>query len=141
MPRSGGPPLRPFVVIVEDDHSVAELYRAGLEASDFDVALYTDGTALFGSLDLDIPDLIVLDWQLGGILTGGEILKNLRLDERTVDVPVFFLSNHQSRLSEESGPVAWLIKARTTPADLAARLRLVLQLPGPDVPELGAEPT
>lgn len=140
MPRKRGSASPPFVVVVEDDDAVGEMYRLGLEASGFDVAVYGDGSAFFRSLDRDIPDVILLDWQLGGILTGGDIFKNLRLDDRTVDVPVFFLSNHDAQVNEQDGPVAWLLKSRTTPADLAARLRLVFGHSGPDSTELRPEP-
>ncbi|HVH63066.1 MAG TPA: response regulator [Candidatus Dormibacteraeota bacterium] len=118
---------RPLVVLVEDDDEIREMYSLGLELADFEVAGFADYSGVARLLDMRIPDVVVLDWQLSGFLTGADILINLRRDSRTEDTPVVFLSNFPSQIGRD-GP-AWLLKSETTPADLASRLRRVLRSP------------
>lgn len=127
-----GTGVRPFLMLVEDDQATAEMFRLGLEASGFRVSVFTDASGLFQALDQETPDLAVLDWHLEGIVTGLDILENLRLDLRTADVPVLMLSNHlgdvdgaQAR-AMSAGAQEWLVKAQITPSQLAARLRNAL---------------
>jgi DNA-binding response OmpR family regulator len=124
--------LRPLVMLVEDDQAITEVYRLGLEAAGFRVCVFADASGLFQALDEETPDIAVLDWHLGGIVTGLDILENLRLDRRTADVPVLMLSNHLGDLDGaldralHAGAQEWLVKIDTTPAKLAASLREAL---------------
>ncbi len=135
-PRSvaseGAPEGRPVVMLVEDDPMTAQMYRMGLEAAGFVVTVVGDGSELFKALDREIPNVLVLDWELPGVLTGVDIIDNLRLDDRTAELPVIMLSNHlgdvdgaQDRAMKAGAP--WLVKVRTTPAQLADRLDHVLR--------------
>jgi DNA-binding response OmpR family regulator len=132
--RVDGERSRPSVALVEDDPTVAEVYRLGLEALGFKVDVFSDGSKFFSALDAHVPDVAVLDWQLQSILTGVDIIENLRLDERTSNLPVVMLSNHSDvgdgvlDRAIEAGAREWLIKAHTTPTKLAQRLRLILRL-------------
>jgi DNA-binding response OmpR family regulator len=132
--RRDGQKSRPSVALVEDDPSVAEVYRLGLEALGFEVDVFPDGSMFFRALEARVPDVAVLDWQLQSILTGVDILENLRLDARTSHLPVVMLSNHYDAgdgaldRAMEAGAREWLIKARTTPAELAKRLTSILGL-------------
>jgi DNA-binding response OmpR family regulator len=129
--RLDGHRSRPSVALVDDDAAAVEMYRLGLEASGFEVDVFPDGSAFFRALDARIPDVAVLDWRLQSILTGVDILENLRLDERTSHLPVVMLSNHDAAdgahdRAMKAGARGWLIKAHTTPAQLARRLDLIL---------------
>lgn len=123
---------RPLVMLVEDDPVASLMYRIGLEAAGFVVEVLGDGSELFKALATHVPDVVVLDWELPGLLTGVDILENLHLDDRTGQLPVIMLSNHlgdidgaEDRASKAGAP--WLLKVRTTPAQLAERLHLILR--------------
>ena len=131
---------RPFVMLVEDDQVAAQMYQIGLEAAGFVVIVLGDGSELFKALAMDVPDVVVLDWELPGLLTGVDIVENLRLDDRTAQLPVIMLSNHlgdidgvEDRALKAGAP--WLLKVRTTPAQLAERLRPVLRRTVKDSPQ------
>jgi len=57
---------RPFVMLVEDDQVAAQMYQIGLEAAGFVVIVLGDGSELFKALAMDVPDVVVLDWELPG---------------------------------------------------------------------------
>ena len=86
------------VILVEDDPSVAEMYRLGLEFFGFRVTTASSGDELFASLNDLVPDAIVLDYELPGA-KGDEVLEMIRRDARTRGAVVFMLSNFQATLS------------------------------------------
>ena len=126
MPGLSEPGAR-WVVLVEDDPDVAEMYRLGLEMDGFKVSLAGSGDELFGSLNGQAPDLIVLDYQLPG-RNGAQVLEKIRLDDRLRSVRVFMLSNfpptHENAIDRvfRSGAIAWLEKSKTPPRLLAEKL-------------------
>ncbi len=114
---------QPFVMLVDDDRVIAEMYSAGLSDSGFRVQAMHDAADFFRALDDEIPNAIVLDWEMPGI-SGRDVLRLLRGDARTAPVPVVFLSNHRREDVESAAEdVAWLVKAHTTPYRLARLLR------------------
>ncbi|MGH7762980.1 MAG: response regulator transcription factor [Candidatus Dormibacteraceae bacterium] len=125
-------------MLVEDDLAIAQMYQLGLDAAGFDVAVFADASAMFQALDLDVPDAAVLDWQLPGLLTGVDIIENLRLDLRAHTLPIIMLSNHlgdadgAAERAFKAGAQEWLIKSATTPAQLAQRLKAAISQPASD---------
>lgn len=117
----------PLVMLVDDDQAIAEMYAVGLANSGFRVETLSDAAEFFEALDRDIPDAVVLDWEMPAI-SGGDILRLLRRDERTLRLPVVFLSNHarDDVASVEGDELAWLVKEWTTPARLVGALRAAL---------------
>ena len=114
-------------MLVDDDGPIAEMYRLGLEHAGFRVRTLADPAELFRALDEEIPDILVLDWQLPG-MSGAEALELLRRDDRTALLPVFMLSNYLGDRNGgvdrvfAAGALAWLRKSVTPPSTLAERL-------------------
>ena len=112
------------VILVDDDPAMLDLYGRGLELAGYRVTQLGDAESLFQALARELPAVVVLDWDLRG-LTGSDILRMLREDERTAHLAVFMLSNHSSLGDNaevdaiRAGAIAWLVKARTTPGQLA----------------------
>lgn len=123
---------RPVVLLVEDDESVATVYRIGLEMHGFEVKIVQDASGLFQALEVDLPDVIVLDYQLPGIMSGVDIVENLRLEPAADTLPVLILSNHDgedeglAQRALSAGALAWLLKSTVSPTGLALRLNDVL---------------
>jgi two-component system phosphate regulon response regulator PhoB len=121
-------PSAPFVILVDDDLDIAEMYRAGLVARGFRVSVVGEPAGFFAAVANEVPDAAVLDWRLPG-MSGADILEKLRNEPRTVDLPVFLLSNYlgdQDRAIDrvfELGALAWLRKPVTPPDVLAERLK------------------
>jgi DNA-binding response OmpR family regulator len=55
---------RKHILIVEDDKSLASMYRTALSFEGFDVAVAGDGITALRKIDEHCPDLVVLDLHL-----------------------------------------------------------------------------
>jgi len=110
------------VLFVEDDPSVAQMYKLKLELDGYQVQLAADGEAALKMATDAPPDIIFLDIRLPK-LDGLAVLEALRADERTKHTPVVILSNYSERELVERGlklgALEYLIKSQTTPAKLA----------------------
>ncbi len=110
------------VLLVEDDATLAQMYRIKLERDGYTVAVAGDGEEALGLLAADLADLIFLDVRLPR-MDGLTFLERLRADERTKNIPVVIVSNY----SEEElvsrglqlGALEYLIKSQTTPGQLS----------------------
>ena len=120
----------PAVMLIDDDPDATEMYRRGLEMAGFRVQVVNDPDRLPAALAGGIPEIFVLDWELGSI-TGADVLDRLKSDPLTADKPVIMVSNFpeeadEDHRTERAGALAWLLKARTTPQELAGRLHEAL---------------
>lgn len=97
--RSGTNPRQ--VLIIEDEGPAIRLFELAFEESDatFDVEVATAGQEaldrLFGDDD-GLPDVVVLDLDLPGV-NGLDVLKRIRTDAGTEDLPVVVVSHHDDR--------------------------------------------
>jgi CheY-like chemotaxis protein len=113
------------VLFVEDDASVAQMYRLKLELDGYIVDVAEDGLVALEKARALAPDIIFLDIRLPK-LDGIEVLEALRADESTADIPVVILSNwNEKELVERGarlGALDHMIKSQTTPTKLSQRL-------------------
>jgi len=118
------------VLFVEDDPSVAQMYRLKLELDGYDVEVATDGEKALEIARSDEPDIIFLDIRLPK-LDGFGVLEALRKDPRTERLPVVILSNYSEKQLIERGlrmgARDYLIKTQTTPARLSLGLETWLK--------------
>jgi len=114
------------VLFVEDDASVAQMYRLKLELDGYTVDVAGDGLSALERARSEHPDIIFLDIGLPK-LDGLSVLEQLRADLATAGIPVVILSNwNEKELVERGislGALDHLIKSQTTPARLSSRLR------------------
>src|SRR5260370_39978774 len=80
------------VLRVEDDPSVLEMYRLKLELDGYHVNTALDGEEGLKKAGDLAPDIIFLDIRLPK-MDGLEVLRKLRAQEKTRDIPVIILSN------------------------------------------------
>ena len=110
------------VLFVEDDPSVAQMYKLKLELDGYQVTVATDGEQALELATSNPPDIVFLDIRLPK-MDGLAVLEKLRETENTKQVPVVILSNYSERELVERGlklgALEYLIKSQTTPAKLA----------------------
>jgi two-component system phosphate regulon response regulator PhoB len=113
------------VLVIEDDPSVAEMYRVRLETDGYDVVVGGEGEEGLHLAMSEAPDFIYLDLRLPK-LDGFEVLERLRAAPATAQIPVIILSNYGDPETRERGlkfgALDFLVKADTTPGELAARV-------------------
>jgi CheY-like chemotaxis protein len=113
------------VLFVEDDASVAQMYRLKLELDGYVVDVAGDGLVALEKARGLVPDIIFLDIRLPK-LDGIGVLEALRADRSTAHIPVVILSNwNEKELVERGarlGALDHLIKSQTTPTKLSQRL-------------------
>jgi len=113
------------VLFVEDDRSVAQMYKLKLELDGYRVDVAYDGETAVEMASTETPDIVFLDVRLPK-LDGLGVLQALRADPQTKDVRVVILSNYSQREIGDRvanlGVLAFLIKTETTPGELTAAL-------------------
>ena len=75
------------ILVVDDRNELLHLMRRVLEDEDYQVSILQDGKDAFTSVKRMLPDLLILDLKLGEV-SGQDILKQIKGDELTTDVPV-----------------------------------------------------
>lgn len=80
-----------MIYIVEDDENIREMESYALKNSGFEVHGFGDGKSFFDALQKRIPLLVVLDIMLPGD-DGIEILRKIKSDEKTKDLPVIMVT-------------------------------------------------
>ena len=117
------------ILIVEDDHDIADLIAHHLGRAGYTADIVTDGGEALGQVRKKPPQLIVLDWMLPG-LSGLEICRMLRADATTSCIPIIMLT---ARVDETDRIVGLEIGADDyvtkpfSPKELVARVRAVLR--------------
>ncbi|HUE68758.1 MAG TPA: response regulator [Candidatus Acidoferrum sp.] len=113
------------VLFVEDDASVAQMYRLKLELDGYIVEIAGDGLTALEKARALVPDIVFLDIRLPK-LDGIGVLEALRADASTARIPVVILSNwNEKELVERGarlGALDHMIKSQTTPTKLSQRL-------------------
>ena len=79
------------VLIVEDEKDLAELLAFNLEKEGYTTTCVHDGKLGLERAGTDLPDLILLDLMLPGML-GTEVCKALRKDQRTAQIPIIMIT-------------------------------------------------
>ena len=112
------------VLMIEDDASIAEMYRIQFEHDGYRVTVARTGEVGFSTLSAEAPDLILLDLLLPD-RSGFEVLA--LLNERfPTHPPVVILSNYAEPSmidrGRSLGAIEYLVKSRVTPAEIARQI-------------------
>lgn len=118
------------VLVVEDTELLRRMYADRLKLDGFNVLTAADGLEAMSALREATPDLILLDLIMP-MMSGLEVLERVQSDSRLRNIPVLILSNlgddTDIRRGIEMGAVDYLIKNDARPADISARITLILQ--------------
>jgi DNA-binding response OmpR family regulator len=113
-----------LVLIADDDRDILSLVRAVLERSGHEVVSAGDGAEALASVAERRPDLAVLDITMPRV-DGLEVLRRLRADPATSDLPVILLSAQAQEADVSRGFAAGAsayVKKPFSPRELVARV-------------------
>ena len=96
-PTANPAPLK--VVIVEDNSSLADIYKTRLELLGYQCSVAYDGQEALGVIQQVLPDLVLLDLMVPKI-AGDQILETMRSSEWGKNIKVLIVSN----LNEADAP-------------------------------------
>jgi CheY-like chemotaxis protein len=126
-------PVGAKVLLVEDDRFLRRAAEATLRKGGFAVTVAVDGEEALNLVRTVSPDIILLDLIMPKI-QGFEVLRRLKEDPDTRDIPVVVLSNlgQDSDLERATaaGAVGYLVKSNLSLADLVTRVTSILSEAG-----------
>ena len=129
--------MKPYVLIVEDEDSLATLLQYNLDKEAFRVAVATDGEEALLMIDEAAPDLVVLDWMLPKV-SGVEVCRRLRARPETRNLPIIMLTARGEESDRirglDTGADDYIVKPFSM-SELAARIRAVLRRIRPGLAE------
>ncbi len=117
------------ILIVDDEKDILDLLEFNLQNEGYNTVTASDGEQALLTAKAENPDLIILDIMLPG-KDGWEVLKELRKDPQTLDIPVIFLTAKDSEIDEvlglELGADDYIVKPISI-RKLLARIKKVLK--------------
>ncbi|WP_199141222.1 response regulator [Pedobacter sp. ASV12] len=82
---------RKKILICDDDEGITDMLELVLEETGHEIITETNSLNIKSILKEDLPDLILLDLWMP-VLSGDQVLKTLRADENTKQLPVIVIS-------------------------------------------------
>ena len=122
----------PKIVVVDDDREVRDWLREVLTGAGFNVSVAANGLRLVSTLQVDQPDIILLDVVMSWI-DGFELCRAIKKNPEFCDIPVVFVSGRTSDEDIRNGMACGAVDYFPKPIDsrqLVTRLTaLVDRLP------------
>lgn len=126
MPTAGLSRQRVVILLVEDDQQTREFYRHSIKAAGYDVAAVEDGLAALRRIDIETPDVIVLDLvlpRLGGI----DVFQELRANPATRKIPVIAVTGSDRLLDGDTTEFHYFLRKPVSPELLIATIDQALK--------------
>lgn len=117
------------VLIVEDDFTIAAIYKQKLEEGGHTVEIVSDAEAV-NKITQSRPNLVILDILMPKV-SGLDILREIKANAQTAPIPVLLLTNVAEDASVakglEYGAYGYLLKSETTPDQILPRVNMTLE--------------
>jgi DNA-binding response OmpR family regulator len=93
---------RKRILVADDEVYIVHILEFSLNMEGYEVISATSGEEALRKAEKERPDLVVLDVLMPG-MTGHEVCRRLRLDERTRDIPIIFLTARDTLADRDFG--------------------------------------
>lgn len=117
------------VLLIEDDRFLRNLYQMKLRRANFEVILASTGMEGLEKAIAQSPDIILLDFNLPE-LDGEGVLKELKANQRTNQIPVIFLTNIADQEKIKSilaeGAQDYLVKTHNLPDEVVKKIESLI---------------
>ena len=121
------------VLVVEDEPPIRDMIAFGLRRAGCEVEVAEHSRAALASIADRRPDLVLVDWMLPD-MSGLELVRQLRRDEATRDIPILMLTARAEESDKVTGLGAGADDYLTKPfsaRELVARIQAVLRRSAP----------
>ncbi|MGD0328105.1 MAG: response regulator [Minisyncoccia bacterium] len=122
-------PAQVTVVYVEDDSFFASAVGKLLNDAGYLTVIAKDGESGLALIQKEKPKLILLDLILPK-MDGEEVLRRLKANASTKDIPVIVLSNLSAEAEQRElrslGAVSFLVKAMTLPSEILKEVKVYI---------------
>ena len=124
------------IIIVEDDKTLAAIYKQKIEEGGHSVSIIEDAEAV-AAITATKPDLVILDILMPKV-NGLDILREIKANPETSLIPVLLLTNVAEDASVakglQYGAYGYLLKSETTPNQVLPRINMMLEETKPPTP-------
>ena len=114
------------ILLIEDEEMLANMYEVKFNNEGFDIEKALDGESGLEKAKSILPDFILLDIIMPK-MDGFAVLKALKEDVKTKNIPVMLLTNlgqeEDIERGKELGIVGYLVKANTTPSEVVKAVK------------------
>lgn len=119
------------ILIIDDDENLSAVFEATFQKNGLETVFSLNGKSGIDKARSEKPDLILLDQVLPDI-SGNEVLKTLKADAQTQNIPIVILSNFsQEELVKEAinnGAIDYVFKYQVEPQDLVNKVKQALKI-------------
>lgn len=117
------------ILIIEDDRYISKMYQLKLSLEDYEVLVAEDGRQGVEKIKEFMPDIVLLDILMPE-LDGFEVLKIVKADPATKEIPVLIMSNLGQEDHIEKGvglgALDYIVKSQYTPSRVVEKVKSVL---------------
>ena len=122
------------VLVVEDDHDIRDMLVFSLQRAGYSVVETEDAEQALEKLGAIIPEIMLVDWMLPG-MEGPELVRRIRKDELTQNIPVIMLTARGDEADKLRGfdtGIDDYVTKPFSPKELLARMKALLRRSGND---------
>jgi DNA-binding response OmpR family regulator len=118
------------ILIIEDNKMLLDIYITVFEKEGYTVITAQTGEDGYAFVGLKKPNLVLLDILLPGKMNGLDVLRKLKADEETKNIPVLIMSNlsDDKTISEglSLGASGYFTKSQAYPDDVLRNVATIL---------------
>ena len=118
------------ILLVDDDLTLREMYDERLKAEGFEIVQASNGEEALAKARESKPNVILLDIMMPKI-NGFDVLKQLKEDENTKNIPVIILTaliQDVDRLQgKKLGAADYIVKSETMPGEVISKIQSVIK--------------
>jgi DNA-binding response OmpR family regulator len=117
------------ILIIEDDRYISKMYQLKLSLEGYDVQVAENGRQGVDKVKEMMPNIILLDILMPE-LDGFEVLKIVKGDDATKDIPVLIMSNlgQEDHIEKgmQMGAIGYIVKSQYTPSKVVEKIKETL---------------
>ncbi len=118
------------ILLVEDDSFLLSMYSTKFEMENFQVVIAEDGEKGWKLASKEKPSIILLDIKLPK-MDGFEVLKKLKSNKDTSNIPVILLTNLSQKEDKDKGVELgaddYLVKAHFMPSEVVSKIKELVE--------------